>query len=61
MYFIVFENQYMEKLVENKFLILDNIREIETEADFPVTLSIGIGDYFESVLQLAGNAVLSSP
>ena len=25
------------------------------------TLSIGIGDYFESVLQLAGNAVLSSP
>lgn len=43
MYFIVFENQYMEKLVESKFPILDDIRGIETEADFPVTLSIGIG------------------
>ena len=43
MYFIVFENQYMEKLVESKFPILDDIREIETDADFPVTLSIGIG------------------
>lgn len=43
MYLIVFENQYMEKLVESKFPILDDIRGIETEADFPVTLSIGIG------------------
>lgn len=43
MYFIVFENRYMEKMVESKFPILDDIREIETEADFPVTLSIGIG------------------
>lgn len=43
MYFIVFENQYLEKLVENKFPILDDIRGIESEADFPVTLSIGIG------------------
>jgi len=43
MYLIVFENQYMEELVESKFPILDDIREIETEADFPVTLSIGIG------------------
>lgn len=43
MYFIVFENQYMEKLVESKFPLLDDIREIETEADFPVSLSIGIG------------------
>ncbi|QAT41765.1 DHH family phosphoesterase [Aminipila luticellarii] len=43
MYFMVFENTYLEKIVENKFAILDDIREIETEADFPVTLSIGIG------------------
>jgi len=43
MYFVVFENQYVEKLVESKFPILDDIREIETEVDFPVTLSIGIG------------------
>ncbi|QIB67997.1 DHH family phosphoesterase [Aminipila butyrica] len=43
MYFMVFENSYLDKIVENKFAILDDIREIETEADFPVTLSIGIG------------------
>ncbi|WP_312093704.1 DHH family phosphoesterase [Aminipila sp.] len=43
MYFMVFENAYLDKIVENKFAILDDIREIETEADFPVTLSIGIG------------------
>ena len=33
----------MEKLIESKFSILDDVREIETEADFPVSLSIGIG------------------
>lgn len=43
MYVMVFENSYLEKLLENKFAILDDIREIETEADFPITLSIGIG------------------
>lgn len=43
MYFMVFENAYLEKIIETKFSILDDIREIETEADFPVTLSIGIG------------------
>ncbi|WP_312652003.1 DHH family phosphoesterase [Aminipila sp.] len=43
MYFMVFENAYLEKILENKFAILDDIRAIETEADFPVTLSIGIG------------------
>ncbi|WP_027399459.1 DHH family phosphoesterase [Anaerovorax odorimutans] len=42
-YFIVFENKYFEKLEANKFDILDEIREIETDADFPVSLSIGIG------------------
>lgn len=42
-YFIVFENKYFEKLEANKFSILDEIREIETDADFPVSLSIGIG------------------
>ncbi len=43
MYMIAFENRYCDKLVENRFSILDDIRLIETEADFPVTLSIGIG------------------
>jgi len=43
MYFLVIKNANCEKLVENKFSILDEIRQIETETDFPVTLSIGIG------------------
>ena len=43
MYMLAIENSSCEKLVETKFSILDEIREIETEAEFPVTLSIGIG------------------
>lgn len=43
MYFIAMDRAACEKLVENKFAILDEIRGIETEGDFPVTISIGIG------------------
>lgn len=43
MYFLVFAYKYYETLTENKFSVLDDIRGIETEADFPVTLSIGVG------------------
>jgi cyclic-di-AMP phosphodiesterase len=42
-YFIVFEHKHFEKLETGKFSILDEVREIETDADFPVSLSIGIG------------------
>lgn len=42
-YDIVFTHKNYKWLVSNKFSILDEAREIETEADFPVTLSIGIG------------------
>ncbi len=42
-YVMYFQNSYMEELIENKFSILDEIRGIETEADFPMSLSIGIG------------------
>lgn len=42
-YKVVFENQHLEKLEAKKFTILDEIREIETNTDFPVTLSIGVG------------------
>lgn len=43
LYILTFERIHYEKLIETKFPILDDIRKIETEADFPVTLSIGIG------------------
>lgn len=42
-YEVVLTNKNYKSLIANKFEILDEIREIETEADFPVTLSIGIG------------------
>lgn len=42
-YFVVFEQKHFEKLEAGKFSILDEVREIETDADFPVSLSIGIG------------------
>lgn len=42
-YSIVLENKHLEKLEAKKFTILDEIREIETDSDFPATLSIGIG------------------
>ncbi|MEI8216153.1 MAG: DHH family phosphoesterase [Eubacteriales bacterium] len=51
-YFAVLENKIFEKLEENKFPILDEIREIETDADFPVSLSIGVGLYGKNPLQL---------
>lgn len=43
LYLMVFEYKHYEKQSELKFPILDEIRELETESDFPVTLSIGVG------------------
>ena len=42
-YFVVFEQKHFERLEAGKFSILDEVREIETDADFPASLSIGIG------------------
>lgn len=42
-YQVVFEQKYFERLEAEKFSILDEIRALETEADFPASLSIGIG------------------
>ncbi|MCX7883487.1 MAG: DHH family phosphoesterase [Caloramator sp.] len=42
-YIIVFDNSHLSQLIENKFDILDNIREIDMGNKIPVTLSIGIG------------------
>lgn len=63
LYEIVLTHENLEKLVEGRFEILDRAREIETETDFPVTLSIGIGiggqslaendDYAQDALDMA--------
>ncbi len=42
-YIMYFEHAQAERIIEGKFEILDVVREIESEADFPVSLSIGIG------------------
>ena len=41
-YVMLFTQKYLEKEIEGKFRILDSIHEIETEADFPTSLSIGV-------------------
>ena len=43
MYTLTLSNTSCDKLAVDKFPILDEIRNVETDADFPVTLSIGIG------------------
>ena len=42
-YIIIFDHKYYEKTVTDKFKILDEVRAIETDADFPASLSIGVG------------------
>lgn len=42
-YLIYFEHRMLDMMLRNKFALLDEVRKIETTADFPVTLSIGVG------------------
>ncbi len=56
-YMIIFENKHLEKLEAKKFTILDEVREIETDSDFPATLSIGIGVGGKTPIQQAEFAV----
>lgn len=39
---VVFEQKYLDKIIEDKFEILKEIKNIETEGIIPVTLSIAI-------------------
>lgn len=42
-YVIWFEQQHLDKIIQSKFELLDEVRNIETGEDFPASLSIGIG------------------
>lgn len=63
LYELVITSRNYESLVEDKFSILDKARQLETDSDFPVTLSIGIGiggktlaetdDYAQDALDMA--------
>lgn len=50
-YFIVFRNKHMEGLKNNKFAILDSIREIDIGNEMAVTISIGIGTTTASYIE----------
>ena len=52
LYELVITNRNYEKLVEERFPILDKARGIESNADFPVTLSIGVGLGSDSLVEL---------
>lgn len=62
-YQVMLTHKNYKSIVANKFDILDEIRDIENDAEFPVTLSIGIGiggktfseseDYAQDALDLA--------
>ena len=42
-YVLIFENRYLDQLIENKFPMLDDIREVRVgDANIPVTISMGI-------------------
>lgn len=43
LYVLYFQKSFLKSIEGSEFDILDTVRSIETEADFPLTLSIGIG------------------
>ncbi|MGI5894593.1 MAG: DHH family phosphoesterase [Candidatus Merdivicinus sp.] len=42
-FLMVVEEQHLEKIIDSRFKILDEIRKIQTDGNIPVTLSIGVG------------------
>lgn len=59
-FILFFPYHKLEKAIENKFEILDKVRAVETGADFPLSLSIGIGigsDDMQDTENLANSAI----
>ena len=42
-YIMYFQHRYLSRMIELRFSILDEVRDMETQTDFPVSLSIGLG------------------
>lgn len=55
-YVINFAQVQVEKIIASKFDVLDEVRQIETGTDFPVSLSIGIGVGGKTPIQTEENA-----
>ena len=58
-YLFLFEEQYFQHFVEEKFSILDTVRSIKVAENVHPTLSIGIGKDSPSIPELYKNAKLS--
>ena len=58
-YLVLFEEQYLAGFIENKFEILDQVREVVNPNGLPVTLSIGLGKDADSFAELFQYASLS--
>lgn len=56
-YMIYFHHIYVRQIVDSRFNVLDEVREIETKADFPASLSIGLGIGGKNVLETEEFAV----
>lgn len=50
-YFVVFEYQYLEGFIKNKFDVLAKIRSIDTKNSIPASISIGIGMNGENLVE----------
>ncbi len=50
-FIVFFSNKNFEKIVENKFAVLDEVRAINKENQIPATLSIGVGKMGADVLE----------
>jgi len=59
-YLFVFENRYLMQFTENKFSILDTVREVSSPSGLAATLSIGIGEGGDTLQELMQFASLST-
>ena len=58
-YLFIFEERYLQKLKDEKFAILDSVREVLGANNVPATLSIGIGQDAGTLEELFQYATLS--
>lgn len=42
-YIMYFQHRYLSGMIEHRFSILDEVRYMETQSDFPLSLSVGVG------------------
>ncbi|MEG0440785.1 MAG: DHH family phosphoesterase [Oscillospiraceae bacterium] len=58
-YLFLFEESYLQEFIDEKFSILDSVREVVSPNGIPVTLSIGIGKDAPTFAELYQSAALS--